>query len=227
MRKHRLALVTALLLVSATACGSAAGRPAAPHVTRTVTPVSSADSFFAVAETAGGSVEEISAVTGKPIRQIAPGQRDGLSVSGLARQSAQTLLLTYATGPQCSSNVAGCGPKVNTCGAEVDSLNIATGAIKTLWRVGRNELLRGAQPSPDGTMIAALASPCVPSYFNAHVVVRRLRDGATWSIGDRVARCHLLGDPLWTPTALICCSPMPRRRARRPTPGGRDVLGLR
>jgi hypothetical protein len=119
-------------------------------------------------------------------------------VNGLARFSQDSLLVTYSTGPLCSSNIAGCGPRPNTCGAEVDTLNLNTGAIKVLWQVGRNQRLSAAQLSPDGTKIAALASPCVPSYYNDHLVVRRLSDGVSWSIGSQLPRCHVMGAPQWS-----------------------------
>jgi hypothetical protein len=119
-------------------------------------------------------------------------------VNGLARFSKDSLLVTYGTGPLCSSNVAGCGPRPNTCGAEVATLNLNTGAIKVIWQVGRDQRLSAAQLSPDGTKIAALASPCVPSYYNEHLVVRRLSDGVSWSIGSQLPRCHALGAPEWS-----------------------------
>jgi hypothetical protein len=192
-----VAVFVAVFVADLGACSSAP-RAVPPVATRGVQASEAADSFYAAAETKGSVIEQVSARTGAVIRQVAAAKHDGLSVTGLARLSAQALLVTYATGPACTSNVAGCGPKPNTCGGEVDALNLGTGTITVLWRVGRDQLLSAARPSPDGTKIAALASPCVPSYFNGHLVVRRLRDGATWSIGDQVPRCHLLGAPQWT-----------------------------
>ncbi len=199
MRKRTTAAWTAVLFSVLGACSSAP-RTATPPVTRThtVTPVSVGDAFYAVAPSSHSAVVEISARSGKTVRQVIAGSRNGLTVSGLARLSAGALLVTYTTGPECTSNVSGCGPKPDTCGAEVDSVNIASGAVAVLWRLGRDERLSDARPSPDGTKVAALTSPCVPSYFNSHLVIRRLSDGTTWRIGDRVARCHVLGAPQWT-----------------------------
>jgi len=108
------------------------------------------------------------------------------------------LLVTYSRGPQCTSGVAGCGPRPHTCGAEVIRVNVRTGDATVLWRVVGDDLLRSAALSPDGTLLAARASPCVPSYFNDHLVIRRLSTGESWTIGAGVARCHWVGNPQWT-----------------------------
>ena len=195
MTRRPIAVLAAVLVAVLSACSSAAG-PVAPAVTPSVQPDESGVLFYAAV--AGGGIDEVSAQTGKVIKRVGPGKRNGMSVAGLARFSADVLLVTYSIGPACTSNINGCGPKPDTCGGEVDALNLASGAITTLWRVGRDQRLTAARLSPDRTMLAALASPCVPSYFNDHLVVRRLRDGASWNIGDRVPRCHLLRTPQWT-----------------------------
>ncbi|MCW2546960.1 MAG: hypothetical protein JWN96_1420 [Mycobacterium sp.] len=200
MGKRLTAALAAVAISALGACASA--RPTVvPDAEKQSTPTSapaSGDSFFAVIPANGGVIAQVSAESGAVLHRVASATRGGRPVTGLARLSPDTLLVTYSTGPACSSNLAGCGPRPNTCGAEVDALNVQTGAIKVLWRVGRDQRLTNAQPSPDGTIIAALASPCVPSYFNDHLVVRRLRDGVTWNIGDQVPRCHVLGAPQWT-----------------------------
>jgi hypothetical protein len=179
------------------ACASTASPDRAPIAAPT-SAKPSGDSFFAVVPSKGGAIAELSAESGKVTHRIAPSERDGKAATGLSRLSPDTLLVTYSVGPACTSNLAGCGPQPNTCGAEVDALNIHTGAVEVLWRVGLDQRLAAAQASPDGTMIAALASPCVPFYFNNHLVVRRLHDGVTWRIGNEVARCHVLSAPQWT-----------------------------
>ncbi len=215
MGKRITAMTAALLLAGLAACSSAE-RAAAPAPTHTVTPASVADSFYAVTRADGNRIEQFSARTGKVIRSIAPATRDGLSVSGLARLSAKALLVTYTTGPAVRSNVNGGDPAPNTCGGELDAMDVTTGAVSVLWRLGRDQRLAAATPSPDGAQIAALTSPCVPSYFNDHLVVRRLSDGATWSIGGQVARCHTLGAPQWTPDGarlLVTFAPPTASRA--------------
>lgn len=80
--------------------------------------------------------------------------------------------------------------KIRTCGAEVVRVNTATGATKVVWRVGLDQELRGATISPDGSLIAALAAPCGKQFFREHLIVHRLRDAATWTIGAGVTECH-------------------------------------
>jgi hypothetical protein len=198
-------LAAALIAASAmtlSSCGSAqpaskpAEAPASP--TGTTSPVSAADTFYAVAQNDHGAIDAFSARSGKLVRRVSAAERDGMPVTGLARLSPSALLVTYSTGPQCTSNVNGCGPKPDTCGGEIASLNLDNGVIKVLWKVGPDQRLSAARPSPDGTKLTALTSPCVPSFFNDHLVVRRLSDAATWTIGSSVPRCHFLGAPQWT-----------------------------
>jgi hypothetical protein len=189
-------LAGALAILALCACTSTASS-AKPGGLPT-TAATSGDSFFAVVPTNGGSIAQLSTSSGTVTRRIALAKRDGMSVNGLARFSQDSLLVTHSTGPLCSSNLAGCGPRPNTCGAEVDTLNVKTGAVKVLWRTGRDQRLSAARPSPDGTKIAVLASPCVPFFNNDHLVVRRLSDGVSWSIGEQEPRCHALGAPQWT-----------------------------
>jgi hypothetical protein len=120
-----------------------------------------------------------------------------MTVAGVSSAGPDDLLVTYAHYPQCSSGVAGCGPRPGTCGAEVVRVNTRTKETDVQWQVGADTLLRAASLSPDGTMIAALEAPCVPSYFNDHLAVLRLRDQVSWRIGASVARCHFLGAPRW------------------------------
>jgi hypothetical protein len=70
--------------------------------------------------------------------------------------------------------------------------------VKVLWRVDKDTRLAAASLNPAGTQIAAVASPCVPSYFNGHIVVRSLGSGATWNIGAGLPRCHSVTGPVWT-----------------------------
>ena len=189
-----------IALLGASGCGSHTASPPSGRPARTspATAVAIVGSVFAVVAKDGAAVDQVSLRTGAVLRRVAPAVRGRLTIEGVARLSRGKLLLTYATGPACSSGVAGCGPRPNTCGAEVDQLTLTTGKLSLLWQVGRGQRLSEPRPSPDGSMLAARMSPCVPSYFNDHLVVRRLRDGKTWTIGAAVPRCHALGAPAWT-----------------------------
>ena len=154
--------------------------------------------FFAVMPWANSAVDAVALLTGKPVCQVAPANRDGLTVSGVSRTNHGSLLVTYSRGPACTSGVNGCGPKPHTCGAEVVEVALSNGHSAVVWRVGRDELLRDAALSPDGTTVVAKASPCVPSYFNDHLLVRVAATGRSWTIGAGVPRCHWIGAPSWT-----------------------------
>jgi hypothetical protein len=108
------------------------------------------------------------------------------------------LLVTYSRGPACTSGVAGCGPKPHTCGAEILEISLTNAKSTVIWRVGRDDVLRDAALSPDGATLVARASPCVPSYFNDHLLFRAVETGASWTVGAGVPRCHWIGPPQWT-----------------------------
>jgi len=118
--------------------------------------------------------------------------------AGVSRAGRDSLLVTYSRGPACSSGVAGCGPRPGTCGAEVLQVATNSGKATLLWRVGSDQLLHSAELSPNGKSLVALASPCVPSYFNDHLAVRRITDGHTWTTGASTPRCHGISRPHWT-----------------------------
>jgi hypothetical protein len=95
----------------------------------------------------------------------------------------------------CSSNIAGCGPRPDTCASEIDRFD-ADGQ-GTLIR-SSSGLLGQVQVSPDGRYVAMSESPCVPSYFNDHLRVLDTRTGASWTIGESLPRCHQLRPQGWT-----------------------------
>lgn len=78
-------------------------------------------------------------------------------------------------------------------------MNLASRNSSLVWKLGRDDRLSNAALSPDGTLLIARASPCVPSYFNDHLVVQDVATGHVWTIGGDVPRCHWLGPPQWTP----------------------------
>jgi hypothetical protein len=192
---RRLLVIVPLIAVAACSGGSSTGRAVTTRAGH------SEPSFFAVDQAQQGDVVEVSAETGRVLRSLIGGGRHGRRVSGLSRLDATHLLVTFATGPACTSGVNGCGPRPGTCGAEVDRLDIATGRLGQVWSLPVTVRLTSAQASPDGRDVAALVAPCVPSYFNDHLVVRRLSNGRTWTIGAGVARCHSLSPASWSPDA--------------------------
>lgn len=189
-----LALAAALVLALVGCDSSTSARPPLPRFT----PRPAAPVFYAANADQAVGVEAVSGTSGARLGRIAPAQRDGMQIAGVARGGPDSLVVTYARGPLCTSNVAGCGPRPHTCGAEVVRVDIPTGATTVLWRVGRDELVRDARLSPDGTLLAMLAAPCIPSYFNEHLLIRRMSDGTSWTIGASVPRCHSLRGPEWT-----------------------------
>lgn len=187
----------AAVLLAATACTSAHPARSSTAPARAATPRGGQQLFYATTGAADGAVDAFSLRTGAAVRRVAAGQRDGMTLTGLSDGGNGSLLLTYTRGPACSSSIAGCGPRPHTCGGEVVRVGVADGRTTVLWRVGPDDLLGEAALSPDGSLLAARTSPCVPSYFNDHLVVRRLATEQSWSIGGAVARCHWLGAPHW------------------------------
>lgn len=154
--------------------------------------------FVATVPRDHGNVDLIDVPTGQIVEKLLAGKHGRATVTGLSIVESSRLLVTYDAGPHCTSGAAGCGPEPRTCGGEVDEITLATGAVKLLWRVDKDTKLAAATLSPIGTQLAALTSPCVPSYFNAHITVRSLVDGRAWSIGGGLPRCHRMTGLAWT-----------------------------
>ena len=153
--------------------------------------------FYAVMPFRDDAVQAVSAGTGAVLRRVADAHRGGMDVAGISAAGPGALLVTYSRGPRCTSGILGCGPAPHTCGAEVVRVPLDGAPPQVVWQVGADELLSSAALSPDGMTIAANGAPCVPSYFNRHLVMRRMQDGATWTVGAGLARCHNLGAPAW------------------------------
>ena len=64
------------------------------------------------------------------------------------------LLVSYSSGPACTSGVAGCGPKDGTCSSEIDRYDLQAGTFTRLVKADSNSLVRNAQLSPDGRYLA-------------------------------------------------------------------------
>jgi hypothetical protein len=105
--------------------------------------------------------------------------------------------LTFSSGPKCTSDVAGCGPKPDSCAGHVERFNPPAGAITVLRSPG-SEQVNDALPSPDARQVALVEGGCVSGYLDDHLVVRDLASGRQWSIGADAAPCHVLTTPNWS-----------------------------
>jgi hypothetical protein len=107
------------------------------------------------------------------------------------------LLVSYSSGPACTSNVNGCGPKPDTCASEIDRYDVQAGTWTRLVKAGSNRLIGAARLSPNGLYLAYAESPCVPSYFNDHLRILDLRNWSSWTIGASLPVCHVLALQAW------------------------------
>jgi len=123
----------------------------------------------------------------------------GMNADGLSVDRSGHLWVTLSKGPDCSSNVAGCGPVPHSCASEVLDITPATGQVRTVLRGGNDELIGDATRSPDGRQVAYLHSGCATFYFDNDLRVRNLATGHEVDIGGALPSCHVLSDPHWTP----------------------------
>lgn len=107
------------------------------------------------------------------------------------------LLVSYRSGPACTSGVAGCGPKDGTCSSEIDRYDVHADTFTRLVKADSTSLVGNARLSPDGRYLAYAESPCVPSYFNDHLRILDLHTWSSWTIGADLPRCHSLGLQGW------------------------------
>jgi hypothetical protein len=137
------------------------------------------------------------ASSGGVIRWLLSEPYRGMMVEATAVDHRGQVWVTLASGPVCTSDVAGCGPKPNSCAGEVVRLNPSTGSTVTVLTATRGELIADAEPSPDGRLLAYLDGRCDRSYFNQYIRVRNVSTGASWTIGADLAPCHTLGSLSW------------------------------
>ncbi|HVV74789.1 MAG TPA: hypothetical protein VHC43_02060 [Mycobacteriales bacterium] len=199
-RHSAVAMGLAAILLVGAAAGCGGSGMISPGVSRS--PIAggtglSSTRFAEIDSKADGEALLASVHGGTVIRQLLPAMRSGRKLSGLARIGPDSLVATYNREAECTSDVNGCGPKPDTCGAEIVRLDIATGKVTTLARFGTDKQVYSATPNPAHSELAMLVAPCVPAYFNAHVDVLRLADHKTWSIGATLPRCHGLFSPTW------------------------------
>lgn len=202
-RSAALAYVVLAALVASCAPGSVGPR-------HDVTPISGAagarlvlpGQFISLrfAKSLQGSRLEVavsSVSTGAIVRRLLPASRDGMQVGGLALDRSGNLWITFSKGPSFQSNVAGGDPKPHSCANEIAIMHAAGGRLSVFRRTGDNVLISGAAVSPDGRRLAYSESGCATGYYDSHLRVTNLRTGDSWTIGDRLPRCHFITDPGW------------------------------
>ncbi len=121
-----------------------------------------------------------------------------MAVDGLSLDRSGNLWVTYSTGPDYQSDLAGGDPKPHSCGNEIVVVHAATQRASVYLRTGNNVLIRGAAVSPDGRRLAYDESGCATGYFNDYLRITATRTGRTWTIGRDLGRCHWITDPAWT-----------------------------
>ena len=136
--------------------------------------------------------------TGAIVRRLLPASRDGMRVTGLALDRSGDLWITYSRGPVSRGDTAGGDPRPDSCGNMIAILHAGTGRVTTFLRTGDSVLISGAAPSPDGRLLAYGESGCATGYFNSYLRVTDLGTGRSWTIGQGLARCHLVTDPSWS-----------------------------
>ena len=138
------------------------------------------------------------ASSGRLVRWLLNEPYKGMTVDATSVDQTGQIWVTLNSGPMCSSDVAGCGPKPNSCSGEVLKLNLSTGAMSVVLKVPDSELISDAQPSPNGRYLAYLDGVCNTSYFNQHIRVRdETAPDRSWTIGAGLLPCHSLGSISW------------------------------
>jgi hypothetical protein len=85
----------------------------------------------------------------------------------------------------------------HSCANEIMVAHGITGRLRPFLRTGKNVLISGAVPSPDGRLLAYRESGCATGYFNNYLRVTSLVSWKSWTIGAGLPRCHWLTDPDW------------------------------
>jgi hypothetical protein len=136
--------------------------------------------------------------TGAIVRRLLPASRDGMRVTGLALDRSGNLWITYSRGPVYRGDTEGGDPRPDSCGNMIAILQAGTGRVTTFLRTGDSVLISGAAPSPDGRLLAYGESGCATGYFDSYLRVTDLSTRRSWTIGQGLARCHLITDPSWS-----------------------------
>lgn len=213
MRSHArpvLAVAAVVLAALAAACGSAhktaTRRPASPSgvVRSTPSAAQRKASFISVWPACACSrnvvLEQFSLRGGRPLgalTKLPSGQ--AIEVSNAHLGPNGSVWLTISSGPGCEgpSGSGQCVPAAHSCRSKVVRFDPKTHQTTTVLSFPSSELVRDAVPSPDGRMVAMLASGCANSFLDEHLLVRDLRSGRQWTIGADARRCHTLSEPAW------------------------------
>lgn len=204
-RREALVLTGLILIMSACGSGASSDTPVTKGTkvtTQPLAPVMAPAAFVAVRARSGQDGSQVvtvsDATTGRIQRVVLPDPWQGMQVNSTAVDAAGEVWVTLASGPRCTSNVAGCGPVPGSCAGEVVKIDPLTGMPTPVLKASSSELIGDAQPSPKGRLLAYLDGSCNRSYFNQHLQVRDLATGRSWSIGTGLAVCHSLGSIGWT-----------------------------
>jgi hypothetical protein len=200
--------VAVALTLSLGACSAVASSPHQEKplnldvVSTGVTPPVSTSHFYAIWSVGPPSaepvIEEFSAETGRPIREVAR-LRDssGWGSGDLVQGSGGWIWYSESKGPRERSKANGGDPAPNSCAGAAIKLNPATGQTSVVFRTPPSVWFSGAVPSPTGRYVVYETGQCNRSYFNAHFVVRDLVTGREWEIGADAAICHSFSLPAW------------------------------
>lgn len=212
MRLTALCVLPAAIMITAllAACTGTADQPAGHRSTPTAAftptaastpPGSLSGGFVALANsTSTPPVVLYDSRTGDVVRQLLPGSRDGMAVSGLSVDRSGNVWVSYSSGPALKApGVMGGDPQPDTCAGEIAVLHASTGRVSVFLRTTDNVLIRGLAISPDGQRLAYLESGCATGYFNSYLRVADVTSGRSWTIGQQIPRCHTITAPAWTP----------------------------
>ncbi|MCW2538965.1 MAG: hypothetical protein JWN95_690 [Frankiales bacterium] len=192
------ALLVSLLLVSS--CNTTDPKQVVPARRPAVV---GSDQFVAVrplpGHTGSRAVTLSDLETGQLTSVVLPQPWHGMTVNATAVDEARRIWVSLSSGPNCTSNVAGCGPQPGSCHGQIVQINPGTGKPTVVVTAPAGQLIGDAQPSPDGKLVAYLEGTCDRSYFNQHIRVRSLATGASWTIGAGLIVCHTLNSLAWTP----------------------------
>lgn len=141
---------------------------------------------------------------GVAVRLIGKAAHDpSISISGLYRAPDGALWLTVTTGPRLAYPGAhgcpagGCPTKPNSCAGAIVRIGPRSHTSETSLQADSSVLLSDGTPNRTGQELAYVQQACGNYWFNRYVVVRDLRSGREWRIGEHAA-CHLrVGQPSW------------------------------
>lgn len=200
-RRWRLqGALLALLLIAVAVPVTAVWRQHS-SVARLAVATASAGDVVAVDLTpAGPAVVLLNLDNGRPVRTLHQFSHDPTApqLRGLDTDAQGRVYVALGTGPACSSDVAGCGPRPATCGGRVLRLDPVTGDEATVLTVPADVGLWGVAVSPDASHLATTQSDCLLSFGDRHVFVTSSDSRSSWSIGAGLPNCHSLADVHFT-----------------------------